>query len=210
MTTLDFGQLAKESHQNAKAKGFWDKKRNMKELFMLVVSELAEALEADRSGLHTTAAKEYIETAVNEPSFDGLNYKKWFEETVKDTFQDEWADTPIRLLDFAGRKDISIVPEQISWLEFCEIYAGHTETEQWHDGKLPENIGELCFLLMRMIIKIADSDFIADSEASNRFLNHLFGIMYQVAADKGFNLDLHILAKIKYNKTRDYLNGKKY
>lgn len=42
--------LAKEIHQTAVDHGFWDNPRNTGEMLMLVVSELAEALEEDRAG----------------------------------------------------------------------------------------------------------------------------------------------------------------
>ena len=40
--------LAKQIHQNAKDKGFWDSPRNTGEIFMLIISEASEALEAHR------------------------------------------------------------------------------------------------------------------------------------------------------------------
>lgn len=44
-TMSDYATLC---HRIAREKGFWDHSRNTGELLMLVVSELAEALEADR------------------------------------------------------------------------------------------------------------------------------------------------------------------
>ena len=43
-------QLRDEIHANAKEKGFYDNPKEIGTLLMLVVSELAEALEADRAG----------------------------------------------------------------------------------------------------------------------------------------------------------------
>ncbi|MBI4179609.1 hypothetical protein HY522_09340 [bacterium] len=43
----DYAELC---HQIARDKGFWDSPRNTAEMLMLVVSELSEALEADRRG----------------------------------------------------------------------------------------------------------------------------------------------------------------
>ncbi|MFA5060475.1 MAG: nucleotide pyrophosphohydrolase [Candidatus Omnitrophota bacterium] len=41
-------ELAKMCHQVAVEKGFWDKERNLGEALMLIVTELAEAMEAHR------------------------------------------------------------------------------------------------------------------------------------------------------------------
>ena len=43
-----FKKLAKKIHANAVKKGFWDEERNIGEALMLVVTEIAEAMEAHR------------------------------------------------------------------------------------------------------------------------------------------------------------------
>ena len=48
MNKVHIDDLAKEIHLTAKASGFWDEERNMGEMLMLIVSELAEALEEHR------------------------------------------------------------------------------------------------------------------------------------------------------------------
>ena len=48
-----FNQAADLIHGNNKAKGFWDKERNVGELLMLVTSELGEAMEAHQKGKFT-------------------------------------------------------------------------------------------------------------------------------------------------------------
>ncbi len=77
-----------ECHSVAKEKGFWDKDRNVGEMLMLIVSELGEAIEAHRHG-HRGLLK-------------------------KDTFEDELADTAIRLFDMCGGLGIDL-EKQIEW-----------------------------------------------------------------------------------------------
>lgn len=43
-------ELGQRFHEDAKAKGFWDKERNPAEVLMLIVSKAAEALEEIRAG----------------------------------------------------------------------------------------------------------------------------------------------------------------
>ena len=100
MKTLN--QLRDEIHENAKNKGFWDKERETGTLLMLCVSELAEAMEADRNGLY--ADLELIE----KDKEDFIDFKWSFENSIKDTFEDELADTIIRILDLCGAKGIDI------------------------------------------------------------------------------------------------------
>lgn len=46
--SLTLNSMAKECHRIAVEKGFWDTKRNIGEALMLIVTELAEAMEAYR------------------------------------------------------------------------------------------------------------------------------------------------------------------
>jgi NTP pyrophosphatase (non-canonical NTP hydrolase) len=80
-----------------KAKGFWDKERNVGEMLMLVVSELGEAMEAHRKGLMTTDENWLLYAATGD-----------FKSTIKDTFEDELADAVIRLLDMSAGLGIDL------------------------------------------------------------------------------------------------------
>lgn len=100
MKTLN--QLRDEIHEYAINKGFWDNQRETGTLLMLCVSELAEAMEADRNGLY--ADLELIE----KDKEDFIDFKWSFENSIKDTFEDELADTIIRILDLCGAKGIDI------------------------------------------------------------------------------------------------------
>lgn len=81
-----------------KNKGFWDSKREVGTLLMLCTSELAEALEADRKGRNADLA-----------TFEKSSMTKTdFETHVKDTFEDELADTVIRIFDLCGHLGIPI------------------------------------------------------------------------------------------------------
>ena len=100
MKTLN--KLRDEVHENAKNKGFWDNQRETGTLLMLCVSELAEAMEADRKDRY--ADLELIE----KDKEDFIDFKWSFENSIKDTFEDELADTIIRILDLCGAKGIDI------------------------------------------------------------------------------------------------------
>ena len=89
--------MAKDIYHANKEKGFWDKERNTGEMLMLVVSELGEAMEALRKD------KKAI-------FIDGIDYLNTdnFKSNIKDTFEDEVADSIIRLLDMCGGLGIDI------------------------------------------------------------------------------------------------------
>lgn len=92
--------LSQEIHALNKAKGFWDQPRNKGELLMLVVSELGEALEADRKGRWASQRQFDLERQAS-PFHETSATRDAFELHIKDTFEDEIADAVIRLLDMA-------------------------------------------------------------------------------------------------------------
>lgn len=98
---MKLNELAKEIHQNAKNKGFWDEEREMGTLLMLCVSELAEAMEADRLGFDGYARLYDFENDSEQTNED-------FEYLIKNSFEDELADTIIRILDICGAEGIDI------------------------------------------------------------------------------------------------------
>lgn len=91
--------LCKLAHDSAVSKGFYERERNLPELLMLVVSELAEAMEADR---HSKWCKHW--NGIDSPPF----IKEEFEVFIKDTVEDEIADAFIRLFDLCGFYGIDI------------------------------------------------------------------------------------------------------
>jgi NTP pyrophosphatase (non-canonical NTP hydrolase) len=101
--------LISQAHEMAKSKGFWEGERNKSELLMLVVSELAEALEALRKDHYADQA--VVESLSHDIELDrtdeefmlkAINWKTSFEQGVKSSFEDEIADVAIRLFDLCG------------------------------------------------------------------------------------------------------------
>lgn len=110
---MELSTIAKQIHRNAKEKGFWDSPRNTGELLMLVVSELSEALEADRKGRWATGYDVQMEMdfLLPEDIRDEQATKEFvgaFEGNIKDRFEDEIADAIIRLLDLCEGFGINI------------------------------------------------------------------------------------------------------
>jgi NTP pyrophosphatase (non-canonical NTP hydrolase) len=95
---IELNGMAAVIHNETVLKGFWDNTREMGTLLMLVVSELSEALEADRKGKHVQVTDEVKDITDN----------LWFEAYIKDTFEDEMADVIIRILDICAVYNIDI------------------------------------------------------------------------------------------------------
>lgn len=98
-----FADLQKEIHSIARDKGFYEEKRNIPTRLMLIVSEISEAMEADRKD------KRYIRSiqALNGWTSDE-DFRMAFQNGCKDTFEDELADAVIRILDLAEAEKIDL------------------------------------------------------------------------------------------------------
>lgn len=94
--------LAKEVHQNAQNKGFFDSEKNIGEMLCLIHSEVSEALEADRKGKFAKLDNYKHRITV------GADFQIVFREEMKDTFEDELADVMIRVMDLAAFKGIDL------------------------------------------------------------------------------------------------------
>ena len=106
---MDIKEISKQIHENARAKGFWDKERNLGEMLMLIVSEVSEAMEADRKDRY--ADNQYIqEMEAQGYTWDNsiISFETAFRKDVKNTFEDELADTIIRILDLAYSRNIDL------------------------------------------------------------------------------------------------------
>lgn len=115
--------LSKEIYEGNKRRGFDTAKENIGQSLMLVVSELAEALEADRKDRR--ARTEPFETDMKAaPNGFEINFGAW----VKDTFEDEIADAIIRLFDLCGALDIDIE-------RHIELKLKYNETREFRHGK---------------------------------------------------------------------------
>lgn len=97
----ELNKLAKEIYEGNKLRGFNVAEENVGQSLMLIVSELSEALESHRTGY-------YSQNPIKLESESNEDWKCLFELNVKDTFEDEIADSMIRLLDFCAGLEIDI------------------------------------------------------------------------------------------------------
>lgn len=104
--------LVTQAGEGSLAKGFTSAVETGTRL-MLIVSELSEALEADRKK-RNASLKDYLNDIAN-PAYSSLTEAEYdqachshFEHRIKDTFEDEIADAVIRLGDLCFRYGIDL------------------------------------------------------------------------------------------------------
>lgn len=104
MTNLN--EISKQVYEANKLKGFDVKKENIGQTLCLIHSEISEALEAIRKNRHADLNTATI-NGTDKLESDSI-FKAVFSKYIKDTFEDEIADTFIRLMDLVGALEIDI------------------------------------------------------------------------------------------------------
>lgn len=187
MNNKQLNALKERAYKTAVAHGFHEDVRPDAYYLGLVMSEMGEAINADRKGLH---ADTYLFTLNIE---NGLSFEDNFEQYIKDTVEDEIADVVIRLLDFAGMKDYNLVIIEITSIALGMIRKSFTEY----------SLPGILFRLNASLCK--NNTEIAICVAIN-FISYSFGVM--TGSDK--DLWWFVEQKMKYNELRPKLNGKRY
>ena len=104
-------ELKDRAYANATEHGFHHENQNIAEMLMLIVSELSEALEADRCCLRFSQEhKAFLDGYANETESEKIKPfgSLMFESNIKDTFEDELADAVIRVADLCGYLGIDL------------------------------------------------------------------------------------------------------
>jgi len=136
-------ELAQEINTNAHRKGFYDNDKALEKLLIgevriatlkalatqklaLVITEISEAIEALRNS--HVADLDLLEGIKDNAIENVLRFTNTFEFYVKDTLEDEIADSIIRLLDFCYQHDINID-------EHIKLKMLYNETRDYKHGK---------------------------------------------------------------------------
>lgn len=187
ITNEERKKLAKAIHNNAVKKGFWEEKHSIEHYLMLAITELSEAVEADRTNKYADIAEYQKQATANGLiKTDAWTISKIysFTENVKDTIQDELADSYIRLLDLAKGFKIRIQEPTIDIEVFTE-----------------------CSFAVNVFECIKTATRFKDVRKNiNNTLKHI----ELLAESKNIDLYWHIKEKMLYNRTRERKHGKNY
>lgn len=194
----DLNALSKDVFEANKAKGFHDVEHSNETLLMLVITELSEAVEADRKGKRGKRANLESFCLLNASSKkrtgnpDYFN-KVAFEGHIKDTVEDELADAVIRLLDLTGLRSVKINLREIN----CALSA---------DVSIGESFSNSIYYITRSVCRIIDPSNTQLETIIRDAIEELIGLC------DNLNIDLwqHVSLKLKYNQTRPMKHGKNY
>lgn len=179
-------EFKNEIHIISTESGWRKIKRSYEHYALLVISEICEAVNADRKNKHANIKlfEDSIIYNMNELHLNSNEYieeyKKLFNTYMKDTYEDEFADICIRILDMCD-----IFSFDLNFIENIKV-DGNSLTEK-----------------MFNIVKEFSSD------KSEKSLNKCFNQIVYIFNDLP-NLMYHIKYKIEYNKYNAKTHNKKY
>ena len=187
--TIELNKLRDEAYQNAVEHGWHDEDLSTEHFLCLIISELMEALQAERKGKHADRNQFDNYMSLRERSEEEFKYA--FTHGIKDSVEDELADVCIRVFDLAGLRKTN----------FSDIPFSFNHREEYIQQRSKKTFTEWCYDVVQTISRYRNKYPIA----------YLFiGILEEVSCMskiKGFDLLWHIQMKMKYNRTRPRMHG---
>lgn len=182
----------KRSYDNAKKHGWHDEEKSDKHWLMMIGTEIAEAVQADRKGRwFDEFTKSGLECVLANDHHGGL-VERFYEDNIEGTVESELADICIRIFDFMGVKGY-------------KMREGISEEN-------PYPFTEWCFTESAYkIANIMFDDFCIDED--NQFFCIEAALFYIFKWAEYLEIDLseQIELKMRYNESREYMHGgKKY
>lgn len=198
MNRPDLNTLSKEVFEANKAKGFHDVELSNETLLMLVITELSEAVEADRKSKRANLER-FLKRIETSRSYKGLipeitpdrAYEVIYNETIKGSIEEELADAVIRLLDLAGLRGISI-----------------RNDDPRKDRIDDQSLSEFSFWLIDYLF--CTYGYILDKDSLTYKISRIIPQIEYYCEINQIDLWQHVSLKLKYNQTRPIKHGKNY
>lgn len=182
ITTEKLTELCNRAYRAACDKGFHDEQKPDAVYKMLIITEIAEAVQADRMGLHVHKAikdryKDFVIDA-EEP------FEPFYRSEISGRVEDELADIIIRMLDYCGMRKIEF-REDNDGFPFDRLTAFRT---------FPEAMYDLCDMIVR-------TDLCGE-----------FSLRCVIYYCESLSIDIlwFVEMKMRYNETRPKMHNRRY
>lgn len=191
LTEEKFNALLPAQDALIQEKNLLDKGFNEGHWLFMIITEMAEAVNAHREGKIIPTKTEYIEEG--KPfNFEYENWRRAYMVHIKGTFQDEMADIYIRLMSYCAVRKITIDCKTL----VIPIRIQEAQT-------LPEQFMVLTGMLWKAYFHVGQ-------DIEETYISQFFSSLEFVAVKHNIKIETFIEIKMEYNKSMQPLNGKAY
>ena len=185
MDKVNWNKLSQRAYNNAVKHGLTGKYNCYYDL-MMIVTELAEAVNADKKGKSADRLK--FEKSINNQPLSDEHWKSCFEEYIKDSVEDELVDALIYMMTYS-----------IQWNDPIDTYLDN-DNFMARVANLMKKKKHFPIQVFSIVENLNNTGFV-DIAALR-----LIGLCNHLQID----LLWHIEQKMKYNEMRPFKHGKKY
>lgn len=183
---MDLQKLSQEAFETAKAHGWHDTEQPDETLLMLIITEIAEAVQADRKDRHAGTARFKESMAAIERTGDDW-FMTAFTEHIDGTVECELADILIRCLDLAALRGIPL-----QCVDELLASGANAITDPF-----PVVMYHLCEELTLYKKSLCEK------------LNVVIALIIVYCRQNGIDIDFFVEQKMRYNKLRSFKHGNK-
>lgn len=185
-------EWVKKAYDNAVKHGWHEEEKSNAHWLMMVCTEVAEAVQADRKGNYMDELdKEGLKTVLANDHGGNL-FNKYYSDTIDGKVESELADICIRVFDLMGVCDV----EEKDGLTTFDY-----EVEYAKQNSFTEN----AILVTRTIVSCNLIPFISVKEEMFCVLyKNILSSVFEWAEALGIDLVQHINLKMRYNESREY------
>ena len=182
---MDLNNLRDEAYAIAREHGWHEEEHNDEHYLMLIITEISEAVQADRKGWHANT-EEYIRLMSDRENNNGDLWFNWaFSQQIKGTVEDELADIVIRCLDLTGLRGIDF--------HYAEIL-------------LSEGIKEVQISFTELMFQACEEITYHGYNLAEK-LNAIVAGIIAYCKQKNIDIEWFITQKMNYNRLRGYRHG---
>jgi hypothetical protein len=190
-------EWVKKAYDNAVKHGWHEEEKSNAHWLMMVCTEVAEAVQADRKGNYMDDLdKEGLKTVLAN-DYGGSLFNKYYSDTIEGKVESELADICIRVFDLMGVCGV-VAKDGFSTFDSEVKYAKeHSFTE---DAMVVTRIIVSCNLNSSISVK---------AEMFCVLYTSILSSVFEWAEALGIDLVQHINLKMRYNESREYHHGNK-
>ena len=199
ITQKELASLAEDAFKNAEKHGFYTESTEIETELMLIITEMAEAVQADRHNRHGS-----IEDYESEIQM-GRDIPTAYKNSLEGTVESEFADIAIRILSLLGwmnsKTSIKLKSDSILADKYEVAKIQCRVLNIINNGSIAKDLYRLNGHFSMFVDNESCYWFVSDT------LQNILMSVFAIAHIHNIDLMEHIKLKMQYNESRPYLHG---